>query len=104
MIKSKIMTVGRMQRMFKAVREAHEAHVQLKGLTPGDRIDVQRLREQNPTGFKAMKKFDQVNEMMPDNLGKPQTAPVVESDGEEEMLSQLHGSAGAAVDYSKHSV
>ena len=29
-LRSKIMTVGRMQRMFKAVRQAHEAHVRLR--------------------------------------------------------------------------
>lgn len=41
-----------------------------------------------------MKKFDQHNEMMPDHLVKPQAAPEIVSDGEEEHLSELHGKPG----------
>jgi serine/threonine-protein phosphatase 2B catalytic subunit len=98
-LRSKIMTVGRMQRMFKAVRQAHEAHVQLNGLCPADRLDVGALKQAHLNGFKSVKKLDKDNEMMPDTLGMPQMAPVLESDGEEEV-STLHGRHGEALPYS----
>merc|ERR1719183_3245054 len=89
-IRNKIKTVGRMQVMFKHMREKHELQISVKDRSIADKLDASEVKSAlaGESSFKKLKRIDSQNERRPDAEG---AAPDDEDDEEDEILSPHMG-------------
>jgi serine/threonine-protein phosphatase 2B catalytic subunit len=94
-IRNKIKTVGRMQVMFKHMREKHELQISVKDRSLADKLNASEVKSvladvaaDRRTSFKKLKRLDSQNERRPDAEGD---APEDDEDEDDEILSPHMG-------------
>jgi len=79
MLRNKVISVSRMMKMFRTLRQENEIVVQLKGLCPDNKIPKgvlsmgkEGLREELDT-FTNVKEMDRINEKRPETMPDEKT-------------------------------